>query len=82
VAHTCNPSYSGGGDQKDHSSKLVRANSLQDPIWKKPITKGLLERLKVQALISNPSTKKKKKKKKQIKNIKVPGSQSGQLTKH
>jgi hypothetical protein len=32
VVHTCNPSYSGGRDQEDHSSKLVRANSSRDPI--------------------------------------------------
>jgi hypothetical protein len=25
VAHTCNPSYSGGRDQEDHSSKPVQA---------------------------------------------------------
>jgi hypothetical protein len=31
VAHTCNPSYSGGRDQEDHSSKPVQANSLQNP---------------------------------------------------
>jgi hypothetical protein len=34
VAHACNPSYSGGRDQEDHSSKPVQANSLQDPILK------------------------------------------------
>jgi hypothetical protein len=27
VAPTCNPSYSGGRDQEDHSSKPARANS-------------------------------------------------------
>jgi hypothetical protein len=32
VTHACNPSYSGGRDQKDHSSKPTQANSLQDPI--------------------------------------------------
>jgi hypothetical protein len=32
VAHTCNPSYSGGRDQEDRGSKLTGANSLQDPI--------------------------------------------------
>jgi hypothetical protein len=31
VAHTCNPSYS-GGDQEDHGSKPAWANSLRDPI--------------------------------------------------
>jgi hypothetical protein len=38
-AHACNPSYSGGRDQEDHSSKLAWANSLRDPISKKPFTK-------------------------------------------
>jgi hypothetical protein len=28
VAHACNPSYSGGKDQKYHSSKSAQANSL------------------------------------------------------
>jgi hypothetical protein len=28
VAHTCNPSYSGGKDQKDRGSKSAQANSL------------------------------------------------------
>jgi hypothetical protein len=32
VAHTCNPGYSGGRDQEDHSLKLAWENSLQDPI--------------------------------------------------
>jgi hypothetical protein len=32
VVHTCNPSYSGGMDQKDHSSKPV--NSSPNPILK------------------------------------------------
>jgi hypothetical protein len=36
VAHVCNPGYSGGRDQEDLSSKPARANSLQDPILKKP----------------------------------------------
>jgi hypothetical protein len=36
VAHTCNPSYSGGRGQEDRGSK---ANSLRHPILKKPITK-------------------------------------------
>jgi hypothetical protein len=38
VAHTCNPSYSGGRDQEDGSSKLTQTNSLRDPIMKKPFT--------------------------------------------
>jgi hypothetical protein len=39
VAHSYNPSYSGGRDQEDHSSKPAQANSAQDPILKKLITK-------------------------------------------
>jgi hypothetical protein len=35
VAHACNPSYSAGRDQEDHSSKPAQANSLQDPNLKK-----------------------------------------------
>jgi hypothetical protein len=30
VVHACNPSYSGGRDQEDCSSKPTRANSSQD----------------------------------------------------
>jgi hypothetical protein len=49
VAHAYNPSNSGGRDQEDPGSlKPVRANSLQDPISKTPITKKeLIEWLKV-----------------------------------
>jgi hypothetical protein len=39
VAHTCNPSYSRGRDQEDHSLKPVWANSSQDTISKNTITK-------------------------------------------
>jgi hypothetical protein len=39
VAHGCNLSHSGGRDQEDHSSKLVWANSLQNPVSKKPSQK-------------------------------------------
>jgi hypothetical protein len=35
VAHTYNPSYSGGKDQEDRSLKPAQANSSQDPISKK-----------------------------------------------
>jgi hypothetical protein len=35
VAHAYNPSYSGGRDQEDHSSKPVQTNSSRDPISKK-----------------------------------------------
>jgi hypothetical protein len=37
VAHTCNPSYSGGRDQEDHGSKPVQANSPGNPTSKEPI---------------------------------------------
>jgi hypothetical protein len=40
VAHACNISYSGDGDQKDHGLKPAQANSSQDPISKNPITKN------------------------------------------
>jgi hypothetical protein len=39
VAHACNPSYSGGRDQEDQGSKPAGANSLQDPVSIKSITK-------------------------------------------
>jgi hypothetical protein len=39
VAHTCNPSYSGGRDQEDHGSKTAQADSSQDLISKKPSQK-------------------------------------------
>jgi hypothetical protein len=42
VAHTCNLSYSGDRDQEDCDSKPAQANSCQDPISKKPITKKRL----------------------------------------
>jgi hypothetical protein len=39
VAHTCIPSYSRGRDQEDQGSKPTQANSLREPMLKKPITK-------------------------------------------
>jgi hypothetical protein len=39
VAHTHNPSYSGGRDQGDHGSKPAWANSVWDPISKNPSQK-------------------------------------------
>jgi hypothetical protein len=39
VAYAYNPSYSGSRDKKDLSSKQPWADSSQDPISKKPITK-------------------------------------------
>jgi hypothetical protein len=49
VSHACNPSYSRGKDQEDFCYKPEWANSLQDPISKKPITqkKGLVALLKL-----------------------------------
>jgi hypothetical protein len=44
VAHAYNPSYSGGRDREDCSSKPARANNSQDPFSEKPFTKkGLVE---------------------------------------
>jgi hypothetical protein len=40
VALTCNPSYSGGRDQEDHS--LKPENNSQNLIWKKNYKKGLV----------------------------------------
>jgi hypothetical protein len=54
VAHVCNPSYSGGRDEKDSISKPAWANSSQELILKIPITKWLVEQLKVKALSSSP----------------------------
>jgi hypothetical protein len=39
VAHACNPSYSAGRDQEDHSSKPAWTNSSRDPISKNPSQK-------------------------------------------
>jgi hypothetical protein len=39
VAHSCNPSYSGGRDQEDCSLKPAWTNSLQEPILKNPSQK-------------------------------------------
>jgi hypothetical protein len=63
VAHAYNPSYSGGRDQEDRHWKPDGQIVLETLSQKKPNTykKGLVERLKVQALSSNSSTTKKKK---------------------
>jgi hypothetical protein len=64
VAHTCNPSYSGGRDQEDRSLKPAWGNSSRNSTSKKKKKnhkRGLVEWLKVQALRLNPSTAKKKK---------------------
>jgi hypothetical protein len=39
VAHTYNPSYSGGRDQEDHGLKPAQANISRDPVLKIPIIK-------------------------------------------
>jgi hypothetical protein len=39
VAHAYNPSYLEGRDQEDLGSRPAQANSLRDPILRKPITK-------------------------------------------
>jgi hypothetical protein len=60
VTHTCNLSYSEGGDQEYYGSKPAWANSLQDPISKNCSQKlGWWEWFKVKNLSSSPSTTKK-----------------------
>jgi hypothetical protein len=63
--HTCNPSYSGGRDQEDHSSKPTWANSSRDPISKKPNTKkragGVAEGVGPEFCTLSTGKKKKKK---------------------
>jgi hypothetical protein len=47
VAHGCNPSYSGGRDQKGYGLKPALGNSFRDPILKNYLTtKGLVEWLR------------------------------------
>jgi hypothetical protein len=65
VTHACNPSYSGSRVQENHGWKPASENRLKDPMSKKTqCKKGLMQRLKVQAMNPNPSTKKIKKSKK------------------
>jgi hypothetical protein len=48
MAHTRNPSDSGGIDKEDQGLKLAQANSSRDPVFKKTHhKKGLVEWLKV-----------------------------------
>jgi hypothetical protein len=68
VAHTCNPSYSGGSDQEDQSLSQLGQTVHETLSQKNTSQKGLVEWLKVKALSSNPSTTKKKKKKKKERN--------------
>jgi hypothetical protein len=44
VAHTCNPSYSGGRDQEDQGLKPAHANSLRDCISKKKKKKKIIKK--------------------------------------
>jgi hypothetical protein len=55
--HDCNPSYSGGRDQEDHSSKSAQ-DYLENPSQKRAgaVPQGV-------SLSSSPSTEKKKQKK-------------------
>jgi hypothetical protein len=62
VAHACNPSSLGGRDQEIISRQPWRANSIEDPVMKNPITKGA-GRVVQEALSSNPRATKRKKKK-------------------
>jgi hypothetical protein len=73
VAHTCNPSYSGGRDKEDWGLKPVWANSLQDPISKIPnIRVGRVSQVvqhlpsKCEALSSKPSTAKRERERERI----------------
>jgi hypothetical protein len=61
MASACNPSYSGGRDQEDCSSKPAWANSSGDPVSKTLRKNGLVEWLQVKAMSSSPSIAKKKK---------------------
>jgi hypothetical protein len=61
VAHACNPSYWGGRDQEDSSSKPAR-QIVRETLSQKTLYKiGLVEWLKVKALSSSPNTTIKKK---------------------
>jgi hypothetical protein len=63
MAHACNPSYLGGRDQKDHSSKPAWANRLRDSISKISITKkagGVAQSVGPEFKPQYPSPRKKK----------------------
>jgi hypothetical protein len=44
VAHACNPSYSGGRDQKDQGLNPAWKNSSQDPISKRKRKKSIMKK--------------------------------------
>jgi hypothetical protein len=70
VAHTCDPSYSGGRNQEDRGSKPAWANSSARPYLKKSFTQiGLMEWLKVKVQFKVQYHKKKKKRKKERKKV-------------
>jgi hypothetical protein len=59
VARACNPHYSGGRDQENHSSKPAWANSSIRPYLEKPFTRiRKVEWPKEKALSSSTSTAK------------------------
>jgi hypothetical protein len=62
VAHSCNPSYSGGTDQEDCGLKPAWTNSSETLSRKYPSQKRWVEWLKVKDLSSSHSTARKKKK--------------------
>jgi hypothetical protein len=81
VAHTCNPSYSGGRNQEDHGLKSVWTNSLWDSTWK--IThyfseKGWWSCSRSTPWVQGPVQQKKKKKKKKKKIFGPGGANSWQ----
>jgi hypothetical protein len=64
------PSYLGGRDQEDHSLKPAGANSLQDPILKKPFTeKGWWSGSRCKPLVQGPVLQKNKKQKQKQKKL-------------
>jgi hypothetical protein len=64
-AHTCNPGYSKGRQSGGLWFEVTSSKKFTRPHLEKSLHKnGLAEWLKVWALSSNPSTKKKKRKKK------------------
>jgi hypothetical protein len=62
VAHTCNPSYSGGWGQEDRSSKPAQETVHETLSRKKSSKNGLVERHKVLTWSSKPGTAKRIKK--------------------
>jgi hypothetical protein len=61
MAHACNPSYSEGRDQEDHSLKPAQANSLWDGISKKIFTrKGWQRGSRCRSWVQTPVPQKKK----------------------